>query len=296
MKFNKLLSVILIILAGALLIYNLQLNGKITGFFVSDGTISSEKFVDSLTLSALENAEFDWTAGNACEGVSCSLSYVKISGKINAEKSGSVNIYLVDGDNRFKIFSKDFELETTTQEEIIPGEETTEEVCNTESQEVCTPQTQEFCHDETAEDGTINSICENQESQVCETQDVQVCENVTTPGQETRQNITTEVHEEYSFDDACDETCTPSGLDKTSYKISVELDEGITADINSISYQYLWEEAAVEDNDILIAEENDSGLLSNETLVNETLPEETGKFNWTTTILNNYGGESKEIN
>src|SRR3989344_4675997 len=252
MKFNKLLSVILIILAGALLIYNLQLNGKITGFFVSDGTISSEKFIDSLTLSALENAEFDWTAGNACEGVSCSLSYVKISGKINAEKSGSVNIYLVDGDNRFKIFSKDFELETTTQDEIIPGEETTEEVCNTESQEVCTPQTQEFCHDETAEDGTINSICENQESQVCETQDVQVCENVTTPGQETRQNITTEVHEEYSFDDACDETCAHSGLDKTSYKISVELDEGITADINSLSYQYVWEEAAVEDNEILI--------------------------------------------
>ena len=292
-------------LLGFLLIYSMQLNGKTTGFFTLGDNNVSENFVDSLTRSALENVEFDWAPGNVCEGASCYLTYVKISGIINAEKSGSANIYLVDGEKKLKILGKDFELETTTSEEIIPGDGTveevctpdTQEVCTPETKEVCTPETKEVCHDETAEDGTVTSICETQETQVCETQETQictnettqVCENVTTPGQETIQNVTTEEPEVYSFDEVCDETCALSGFDKTSYKISVELDDGITADITSISYQ--WENVAVIGENESIPIEP----LLNETLLNETFVNETGNFNWTTTILNNYGNESKEI-
>jgi len=266
-----------IALIGFFLVYNLHLNGNITGFFTLDGEGNSQSFVDSLTRSSLENLEFDWAPSESCEGVLCHLSYIKISGVINAEKSGSASIYLVDGERKLKILGKDFELESVTTEEVVTGSETTEEVCNTKSQEVC--------HDEKTE---------NETTQVCETQDIQVCENVTVPGQETTQNVTTEEPEVYSFDEECDETCALSGFDKTSYKISVELDDGITAEITSISYQWAREEVAEEPSEPLISKENES--IPIEPLLNETLVNETGNFNWETTILNNYGNESKEIN
>jgi hypothetical protein len=101
------LFVVIMIIALALFLGFVAMN--ITGFSISGNETLSGSFIDNLNIGAYSNMTIGWIPENACSGIDCSLAYLKVSGAIYANGSGSANIFIDNGVQRLKIAGKVFE-------------------------------------------------------------------------------------------------------------------------------------------------------------------------------------------
>ncbi len=163
-------------------------------------------YTDIIGREATEPAAFTWTPAYSCTLKGCEISSIKIDGKLTANSSGVVRVLLEDKNKQYTIFNK-----------------------------------------------TIELIAKNV------TNVTLVYENVTLINESTNETIIKEVNMtreinstviepiEFSFTDACVDSCIlTDNFGNETYTISVQLDSGITAKIDSIRYTWTAEKKVKE--------------------------------------------------
>ncbi len=220
--------------------------------------ITKPEHVQDLSILINENQTYDWILSEVCTDANCYINSVRISGKIIGN-DGYAKVYLEDiGGNRYLIFDKSIEEsgkspltgmgglleipehinqtvnETTTT--TIPNQTTTTIVPNQTTTTTTPNETTMTTIETTTTTTTSTTTIPNQTTTTSTT-------STTTSTTTTSMTTTTTLPIEIDFNNECIETCDLSGksLNESSFILIFELSEGVTINIDTISYSWQLE-------------------------------------------------------
>ncbi len=112
-----------ICLTAVILFSQLNIKNPLTGYVIS--TFSEEAQLNTKYADSIDELkkEYFWSPQYYCAEEKCALKYVKISGEINAKKSGAVSVYLKEKETKKLIMKTEIILEKKTFREEITANE-----------------------------------------------------------------------------------------------------------------------------------------------------------------------------